>query len=129
VLILVVGAIFVYNAAAAGVQSRRVQFGVLRSLGWGDRALFSLVLGEQSAIGIAAGLLGTVIAIPVSRAAGFHAGAAHALLAIPAASCSRSSRRSSLPSGRREPHPLRRSASPYHAQARAGMCETSRNWR
>jgi ABC-type antimicrobial peptide transport system permease subunit len=85
VLILVVGAIFVYNAAAAGVQSRRVQFGVLRSLGWGDRALFSLVLGEQSVIGIAAGLLGTVIAIPVSSAAGFHAGAAHALLAIPAA--------------------------------------------
>lgn len=85
VLILVVGATFVYNAAAASVQARRVQFGMLKSLGWNDRTLFRLIVGEQAVIGLVAGLLGFVIAIPVSSAAGFHAGVAHALLAIPAA--------------------------------------------
>jgi putative ABC transport system permease protein len=85
VLILVVCALFVYNAAAAGVQARRVQFGVLQSLGWGDRELFRLIIGEQATIGIVAGIIGAAIAIPVSRAAGFHPSTAHALLAIPAA--------------------------------------------
>lgn len=84
-LILAVCVIFVYNAAAAGVQARRAQFGVLSSLGWDARALSGLVLGEQTVVGILAGLVGTAIAIPVASAAGFHAGAAHALLAIPAA--------------------------------------------
>jgi putative ABC transport system permease protein len=85
VLILVVCALFVYNAAAAGLQARRVQLGVLASLGWSDRELFELIVGEQAAIGIAAGVLGAVIALPISSAAGFHASAAHAALAIPAA--------------------------------------------
>ncbi len=85
VLILVVCAAFVYNAAAAGVQARRVQYGVLASLGWSDRDLFRLIVGEQALLGLAAGIAGAVIAVPISSAAGFHASAAHALLAIPAA--------------------------------------------
>lgn len=84
-LILVVCALFVYNAAAAGIQARRVQFGVLKSLGWGDRELFALIVGEQATVGIVAGMIGAAIAIPISRAAGFHPTTAHALLAIPAA--------------------------------------------
>jgi putative ABC transport system permease protein len=85
VLILVVCALFVYNAAAAGVQARRVQFGVLQSLGWNDRELFRLIVGEQATVGIVAGIIGAAIAIPISHAAGFHPSTAHALLAIPAA--------------------------------------------
>jgi putative ABC transport system permease protein len=85
VLILVVCAAFVYNAAAAGVQARRGQFGVLASVGWSDRELFGLIVGEQAVIGTVAGITGAVIAVPVSSAAGFHASTAHALLAIPAA--------------------------------------------
>jgi ABC-type lipoprotein release transport system permease subunit len=85
VLILVVCAIFVYNATAAGVQSRRVHLGVLASLGWRGRDLFRLIVGEQAIIGTAAGVIGAVVAIPTSSAAGFHVSSAHALLAIPAA--------------------------------------------
>ena len=85
VLILVVCALFVYNAAAAGVQARRVQLGVLQSLGWNDRELFALIVGEQATVGIVAGIIGAAIATPISRAAGFHPSIAHALLAIPAA--------------------------------------------
>ncbi len=85
VLILVVCAMFVYNAAAASVAARRVQFGVLASLGWRNRDLFRLIVGEQAVIGTAAGIVGAAVAIPASRAAHFHASSAHALLAIPAA--------------------------------------------
>jgi putative ABC transport system permease protein len=85
VLILVVCAAFVYNHAAAGVHGRRVQFGVLASLGWSDRELFGMIVGEQVVIGIAAGIIGAAIAVPVSSAAGFHSSAAHGLLAIPSA--------------------------------------------
>jgi putative ABC transport system permease protein len=84
-LILVICAAFVYNVAAAGVHARRVQLGVLASLGWRQRDLFRLIVGEQAVIGAAAGVLGAAIAIPASSAAHFHASSVHALLAIPAA--------------------------------------------
>lgn len=84
-LILVVCAMFVYNAAAASVHARRVQFGVLASLGWSKRDLFRLIVGEQAVIGTVAGVVGAAVAIPASSAAHFHASSAHALLAIPAA--------------------------------------------
>jgi ABC-type lipoprotein release transport system permease subunit len=84
-LILVVCALFIYNAAAASVHARRVQFGVLASLGWRNRDVFRLILGEQAVIGAVAGIVGAAVAIPASSAAHFHASSAHALLAIPAA--------------------------------------------
>lgn len=84
-LILVVCALFVYNAAAASVNARRVQFGVLASLGWRNRDLLKVIVGEQAVIGTVAGIVGASVAIPASRAAHFHASSAHSLLAIPAA--------------------------------------------
>jgi putative ABC transport system permease protein len=84
-LILVVCAVFVYNAAAASVDARRVQLGVLASLGWSKHDLFRLIVGEQALIGTLAGIVGAAVAIPASNAAHFHASSAHALLAIPAA--------------------------------------------
>ncbi|MGH2873692.1 MAG: FtsX-like permease family protein, partial [Solirubrobacteraceae bacterium] len=84
-LILVVCALFAYNAAAASVQARRVQLGVLASLGWSSRDVFRLIVGEQAMIGTAAGIIGAAVAIPTSTAAHFHASTGHALLAIPAA--------------------------------------------
>jgi ABC-type antimicrobial peptide transport system permease subunit len=84
-LILVVCALFAYNAAAASVQARRVHLGVLAGLGWSSRDLFKLFVGEQAMIGAAAGIIGDAVAIPATSAAHFHASGAHALLAIPAA--------------------------------------------
>ena len=84
-LILVVCAVFVYNAASAGVQARRSELGALSSLGWRGRDLCGVILGELVLVGLAAGLLGAAIAVPVSAALGFHASPGHALLAIPAA--------------------------------------------
>jgi putative ABC transport system permease protein len=84
-LILVVCAMFVYNVATASVHARRVQLGLLASLGWSKRDLFRLIVGEQAVIGTVAGIVGAAVAIPASSAAHFHASSVHALLAIPAA--------------------------------------------
>jgi hypothetical protein len=68
VLILVVCAIFVANAATAAVRSRRTELGVLRALGWSRGKLFLAVLSELAGIGAAAGIVGVVMAVPLARA-------------------------------------------------------------
>jgi putative ABC transport system permease protein len=62
VLVLVVCAVFLANGAWASVRSRRAELGVLACVGWGPAALFSLVLGELAAVGLAAGLAGAGLA-------------------------------------------------------------------
>ena len=84
-LILIVCALFVYNAASASVHARRPQLGVLSCLGWTGRELFTVILGELAALGLIAGVLGGALALPISAAAGFHGSVQHAALAIPAA--------------------------------------------
>ena len=84
-LILIVCALFVYNAASASVHARRPQLGVLSCLGWTGRELFTVILGELAALGLIAGVLGAALALPISAAAGFHGSVQHAALAIPAA--------------------------------------------
>ncbi len=79
VLILVVCALFLAEAALAGVRSRRTEIGVLRALGWGRRQVFVLVLGEVVVLGLLAGVAGTALsaaliaglklALPLWRAA------------------------------------------------------------
>ena len=78
-LILVVCALFLAEAALAGVRGRRTEIGVLRALGWGRRQVFVLVLGEVVVLGLLAGVAGTVLsaaliaglklALPLWRAA------------------------------------------------------------
>jgi hypothetical protein len=60
-LILVVCALFLAEAALAGVRGRRTEIGVLRALGWGRRQVFVLVLGEVVVLGLLAGVAGTVL--------------------------------------------------------------------
>lgn len=84
-LILVVCALFVANAATAAVRGRRRELGVLACLGWTRGRLFCSVLAELAVLGLAAGLVGAVVALPVSRLLGEHASAGRALLAIPVA--------------------------------------------
>jgi putative ABC transport system permease protein len=84
-LILVVCVLFVANAATAAVRGRRRELGVLASLGWRRSRLFAAVLGELAGIGLAAGLLGAAVALPLSAALGLRASPGRALLAVPVA--------------------------------------------
>jgi putative ABC transport system permease protein len=84
-LILIVCALFVANSASAAIRGRRRELGVLACLGWTRPRLFTAVLGELAAIGLAAGLLGAAAALPVSAAVGLHASPGRAALAVPIA--------------------------------------------
>ena len=84
-LILVVCVLFVGNAATAAVRSRRRELGVLACLGWRPSRLFGTVLAELAALGLAAGLLGAALALPLSAAFGLRASPGRALLAVPVA--------------------------------------------
>ncbi len=85
VLILIVCVLFVANSASAAIRGRRRELGVLACLGWTRPRLFTTVLGELAAIGLAAGLLGAALALPLSSAAGLHASPGRAALAVPIA--------------------------------------------
>jgi hypothetical protein len=84
-LILVVCALFVANSATAAVRGRRRELGVLACLGWTRPRLFGVVLGELAWIGLAAGILGGAVALPVAAALGLHAAPQRAVLALPVA--------------------------------------------
>jgi putative ABC transport system permease protein len=84
-LILIVCVLFVANSATAAVRGRRRELGVLACLGWTRPRLFAEVLGELAAIGLAAGILGAVAALPLSSALGLHASPGRAALAVPIA--------------------------------------------
>lgn len=59
VLILIVCAFFLANAAFAAVRTRRTEIGVLRCLGWPRRMIFMFTLGEVLLTGLVAGVMGT----------------------------------------------------------------------
>ncbi len=84
-LILVVCVLFVANSATAAVRGRRRELGVLACLGWTRPRLFATVLGELAGVGLAAGVLGGAIALPVAGALGLHPSAARAALTLPVA--------------------------------------------
>jgi putative ABC transport system permease protein len=84
-LILVVCALFVTNAAGAAVRARRSELGVLASLGWSTWRLFAVVLAEVGLVGLAAGVLGGALALPLAALAGVDTSLARAALAVPAA--------------------------------------------
>lgn len=84
-LVLAVCALAVLNATNAATRSRRTDLGVLACLGWSRRQLLRLLLTEVTGIGLAAGVAGTVLAVPIALAFGLHIGWLHALLAVPVA--------------------------------------------
>jgi hypothetical protein len=85
ILILVVCVLFTASSASAAVRGRRRELGVLACLGWTRPRLFATVLGELAVIGLATGVLGGAIALPLSSALGLHASVARAALAVPVA--------------------------------------------
>ncbi len=85
ILVLVVSGLFVLNAATAAVRSRRGQLGVLACTGWGQRQLFGVVMSEQIAIGLVAGVVGVGVAVPVADATGLQVTLARVAVAVAAA--------------------------------------------
>lgn len=85
VLILVVCALFVANASAAMVRTRRSEFGILAATGWSSASLFALVLGESAGIGALAGACGALVSIPAVAALGLHFSVTRLVAAIPIA--------------------------------------------
>jgi hypothetical protein len=84
-LILVVCALFVANAASAAVRARRSELGVLASLGWTTKSLFGVVLLEVGTVGLVAGILGGLLALPLAELVGVTASLDRLALAVVAA--------------------------------------------
>ncbi|RAJ29690.1 FtsX-like permease family protein [Kitasatospora sp. SolWspMP-SS2h] len=85
VLVLVVCALFLGQAALASVRSRRTEIGTLRCLGWSGGEVLRLVLGELVLIGLAAGAAGAVLAYVLGGALGQPDAGAKSLLVLPVA--------------------------------------------
>lgn len=85
VLVLVVCALFIGNASAAAVRTRRTELGILACVGWSRRARFALVLGELMLLAVIAGLVGAGVAWSTAGALGLTLSWQRCLLAIPAA--------------------------------------------
>jgi hypothetical protein len=83
VLIAVVGALFLANAAAVAVGERSRELAVLACLGWARRSLAVLVLGEVCLVGFLAGAISVMLAGPVGQAV--HVEVRNPWLAVPVA--------------------------------------------
>ncbi|WP_280879087.1 FtsX-like permease family protein [Streptomyces pseudovenezuelae] len=84
-LVLVVCALFLGQAALASVRSRRTEIGTLRCVGWSGGEVLRLVLGELAAIGLAAGVAGALLAYGLGRLLGQPDAGAKSLLVLPVA--------------------------------------------
>lgn len=85
VLILVVCALFLAQAALASVRSRRTEIGTLRCVGWSASEVLRLVLGELAVIGLVAGALGSLLAYALGALLGLRHSTAEAALVLPVA--------------------------------------------
>ena len=63
-LILLIMMLIVGNTVAMAVRERTQEYGVLRAVGFLPRHITVFVLGEAAALGLAGGVLGTLIAFP-----------------------------------------------------------------
>jgi ABC-type antimicrobial peptide transport system permease subunit len=84
-LILLVGGLFVTNAAAAAVRARRSELAVLAALGWSSRSRLGVIIGELAVVGLVGGVAGMLIALAVVTALGDGIDWATSALAIPGA--------------------------------------------
>lgn len=68
VLVLVVCVLFLANASFASVHVRRKEIGTLLCLGWSKRDISRAILAELAAIGLVAGVVGSIVAWALARA-------------------------------------------------------------
>lgn len=83
VLILAECAVFLGNAVAASVRSRRRELAVLACLGWPPGRLAVGLLGEVALVGLVGGLLAAAVSTPLAQLAGLAVPWWRAALAIP----------------------------------------------
>ena len=84
-LILLAGAAFFGNAAAAALRARRRDLATLTALGWRRRQLRRQLLQEFAAVALASGLLAAVAAAAIGAALGHRPVSGWAVLGLPAA--------------------------------------------
>ncbi|MFG2042498.1 FtsX-like permease family protein [Dactylosporangium sp. NPDC048998] len=85
VLVLVVCALFLANAVTAAVRDRRSELAVLACLGWPARRIAASILGEVTALGLAAGVASLALAAPLGGLLDIGIVWYQALLAVPIA--------------------------------------------
>ncbi|MFE0629326.1 FtsX-like permease family protein [Streptomyces sp. NPDC058864] len=85
VLVLVVCALFLAQAALASVRSRRTEIGTLRCLGWSPPEILRLILGELLVIGLGAGALGAALTYVLGVVLGLPDAGWKAALVLPVA--------------------------------------------
>ncbi|HWI72197.1 MAG TPA: ABC transporter permease [Baekduia sp.] len=84
-LVLLVCVLFCANATSAAVRSRAQELGVLACVGWSRRKLFAYQLTEVGIVGLAAGIAGTLVALPAGALLDLPVSGARTLVAAPAA--------------------------------------------
>jgi putative ABC transport system permease protein len=83
VLVLVVCALFLAGAAAAGVRGRRAEIGALRAVGWGRPQVFGMIMGEVAVLGLLAGVAGAGLSAALISGLGLHVPLWRAVLVLP----------------------------------------------
>jgi putative ABC transport system permease protein len=84
-LILVVCVLFLANAVSAAVRDRSPELGILSCLGWRRWRVAGVIAGEVFALGVLAGALSALLAVPISRGIGAPVTWTQALWAVPVA--------------------------------------------
>jgi putative ABC transport system permease protein len=84
-LVLLVCGLFCVNATSAAVRTRSTELGILACTGWPARRLFAYLLAEIGMLGLAAGVLGAAVALPVGAVLDLPVTGARAAIAVPAA--------------------------------------------
>jgi putative ABC transport system permease protein len=84
-LVLAVCVLAVLNANRAAVRSRRTDLGILACVGWTRRHLVTLLVVETAAVGLAAGVGGTLVAVPLAWAFDLTLSRDRLLLTVPVA--------------------------------------------
>jgi len=84
-LILIICGFFLGNGTLASVRARRFEIGTLLTIGWSRPAIFRVVLAELALAGLAAGVLGAVIAALLTKTLALDAPLTRSLLVVPVA--------------------------------------------
>lgn len=84
-LILLSTALAVAISTSAAVRARRAELGMLACVGWRRSTLYRSVLAETAIVAAAAGVIGAVLALPLSHLVGTPISLPRAALAVPAA--------------------------------------------
>jgi putative ABC transport system permease protein len=82
-LILLTCGFFLANGAFAVTRARRREIGTLLCLGWSQRAIFAVVLGEVALIGLVAGIAGAIVALAIAAVFSLDVPLWRSLLVVP----------------------------------------------